>query len=84
MGVTRERVCLVEGCGQPLRQYGTGGMTCAHGHHFTLDQVTRHAATGHRAARRRVVVRPWVPGVIVGAVGLVLAVVDLLLIVLPH
>jgi hypothetical protein len=65
-------------CTRLLEPYGTGGMTCSEGHHFSAAEVRRDRPAVRKVAGREVSVRPWLPGAVLGGLALLIEVVRVL------
>lgn len=62
-------------CDAELRPYGTGGMVCPQGHHCLINEAKRQAPSRVRVRSRRIVLRPWVPGAVLGGTALLIELV---------
>lgn len=63
-------------CGNELREHGTAGMTCTLGHHFLAADIEGTATTVYRVRARRVDVPAWVPGAVLGALALLIELLE--------
>lgn len=65
-------------CARPLIENGTQGLSCEVGHAFTRDYFSVRPQV-RKIAGHHVTVRPWIPGALLGALALLVELLEVVI-----